>query len=209
MARPTLGGIGLYLLDLKGRRRAAAALRRAMPELEGGEIPRLVRVAYARERQRRRYDRRAGRRSDVELCGSLRFEGWENIHNSQDRPLFLLAPLGSTAVAARVVELYREGSRAAAVLPPAAGEDAALEAAFFRRGIRCSARPARLALEEGLAAIWTLALPEPRGRWAVHFLPPVPTRPAETEVALTERYLSALEGMIRQHPEDWPWHRLG
>lgn len=208
MARPTLGGIVLYLLDVKGRRRAASALRRAMPGLDGGELVRLVRASYVLESQTKRSERRAERTSAVKLCRRLRFEGWEGLHNTPREPLFLLAPFGSAKVAARVLGLYREGSRSAVVVPPGVAEDA-VEAELFRGPIRCSAQAARLALAEGLAAVWTVALPEGRGRWAVHYLPPAPAWPDDTVDSLTGRYLSVLEGMIRQHPEDWPWRHFG
>ena len=207
MARRALGGIR-YLVDLKGRRRAAAALRRALPELGGGEVARLVRESYARESRRQRSERRAGKASAVELCRRLRFAGWESLHNTPRDPLFLFAPLGSVRVAERALGLYHEGSRNAVVLPAAAGGET-VEAALFRRGVACSAAPARRALEDGLPAIWTLAIPEDRSSWAVYYLPPVPTRPDDTVVSLTERYLGVLEAMIREHPEDWPWRHLG
>lgn len=202
MARST--ALGLHLLDLRRRRRAAVGLRRAFPELGDAERRRLARLSLAAAARGRRSERRALGLAPVELCRRLTFEGWEHLHNATAEPLFLFGPLGAARLASRVVELYHQGRASAAVVPPPVGEET-VRVALFRRPVACSVRPARLALEQGAAAFWTLTLPARRNRWCVHFLPPVVPRADDTVVSLLERYLSMLEGMIRRHPAHWPW----
>ncbi len=147
---------------------------------------------------------RAARLSSVELCRRLDYEGWAHLHHSADAPLFLLGPLGSPSLARRVLGDYLEDAETAVVLPAPPGVEA-VDAVLSSDGVRCAAAPARRALKRQTAAVWTVALPERRGRWRVHFLPPVAPVDGDTEASLTQRYLSALEEMIRRYPACWPW----
>ena len=61
----------------------------------------------------------------------------------------------------------------------------------------------RLRAEKKVPGVWAMALPEGRRRWSVHFLPPVPPTAGDSAASLTERYLTALEEMIRRHPAHW------
>ncbi len=134
---------------------------------------------------------RAARLSSVELCRRIDYRGWENLHGVAPA-LFLLAPLGSRRLARRVLGDFLEGAESTVVLPAAPGRDG-IDAVLLGRDVRCAAGPARRALERQAPAVWTVALPRPRGRWSVHFLPPVPPADGDTVASLTQRYLSVLE----------------
>ena len=78
---------------------------------------------------------------------------------------------------------------------------------FFGRPALTSPVLARLSLRTGAPVVPVFGFPEPGGAWRVKLHPPiVPSGSGEGAVlALTARYLAAVEREARERPEQWLW----
>ena len=134
---------------------------------------------------RRAMERAARGASNVELCGQLRWVGWEHLHALDDGGLpllFLLPPVGSPSLARRALEAFRPGASADSMVlwgTPAENEAAA-----------------RRALDLGAAAVFAYALAEGRRRFAVHFEAPIVPRVGEDAASLVRRWRAALDEIL-------------
>ncbi len=111
------------------------------------------------------------------------------------------------AARAMVAEL-RSGGRVFLLIDQRPGREEAVEVPFFGRPARTTPVLARLARRFEVPVVPLFGFPRPGGRYLVAAREPIAPEEGEDEIALTARYLAAVEAEVRRQPGLWMWmHR--
>jgi len=185
--------------DRVRKRRIEARLTAALPGLTAPHRRRLARATSRRRGALRFLSRRLLALDDVRFCRHLELVDWRHFHAAeelQDAVFAATAPLGSPAIVARALALYRPGTPLLTATAASEGPDL-LATDGLLDGLSGAGRPVRLVAAIALAG---------RARFRIEILEAERIDPGGGGAAYAlGRWREAVEAVIRRHPAQFDW----
>lgn len=203
LPRPWASPLGAAIGSLRwwagrtGRRRVERRLAAALPSLPAPRRRWLGGAAARRRGGLRFLSSRLLALDDVGFCRALEIRGWHSFHAARDAGgvvIVATAPLGSPAIVARALAIYRPGTP---LLTAAAGEGPALLAGNGLLSALDGRGRVRLVAAFALAA---------GAGFRLEVLPAIGIDPgSERATRALAHWVAAAEAVIRRHPDQFDW----